>query len=316
MEEDLAYCRKAGKIHKQIKNEITEWIKPNMDLSFICNTIEDRIRELTNFDTDNPLQAGIAFPTGISINNCAAHWTPNPGDKSILLQNDVCKIDFGVHVNGFIADSAITIAFEDKYLPLLEASKTSTQIGIDKSGPDAHIGDISAEIEENLESYEIELNNNIHPIKSVKDLMGHQIKPYQIHAQKRVPNFKLEYNERMCEGEFYAIETFASSGNGLAYEGKECSHYMLNYTDNYQSIQLPTKDKKFLENIEKHFSTLAFCNRWLDKLKIKRYDHLLKNLIKANVVKKYPPLYDINNSYVAQFEHTIYINDIGREILS
>ena len=71
---------------------------------------------------------------------------------AILLQNDVCKIDFGVHVNGFIADSAITIAFEDKYLPLLEASKTSTQIGIDKSGPDAHIGDISAEIEENLES--------------------------------------------------------------------------------------------------------------------------------------------------------------------
>ena len=314
--ENLIHCRKAGKIHKQIKNEIMEWVKPNMSLSFICNTIEDRIKELTSFDHNEPLKCGVAFPTGVSINNCAAHWTPNPGDKSILLENDVCKIDFGVHINGMIADSAITIAFNPKYKSLLEASKTSTQIGIDKSGPDAHIGDISADIVENLESYEIEINNSIHPVKSVKDLMGHQIKPYQIHAEKRVPNFKLEYNERMLEGEFYAIETFASSGNGIAYEGKECSHYMLNYNGNYKSIPLSNKDKKFLGVIEKQFGTLAFCNRWLDSLKINRYEHFLKNLVKANVVNKYPPLYDINNSYVAQYEHTIYINDSGREILS
>ena len=145
--------------------------------------------------------------------------------------------------------------------------------------------------------------------------MGHQIKPYQIHGEKS-SEFKLEYNERMLEGEFYAIETFASSGNGLAYEGKECSHFMLNYNIDYKSIPLPNKDKKLLTAIENNFGTLAFCNRWLDSLKINRYEHFLKNLIKSNVVTKYPPLYDINNSYVAQFEHTIYINDKGREILT
>ena len=87
--DELTQCRKAGKIHKQIKNEIMSWIRPNMSLSFICNNIEDRIKELTNFSSLDPLKGGVAFPTGVSLNNCAARWTPNPGDKSILLESDV-----------------------------------------------------------------------------------------------------------------------------------------------------------------------------------------------------------------------------------
>jgi len=316
MSSNIEYCRKAGKIHKQIRNEIYNWIKPGMYMTNICNYIEDKIKELTNFNPDNPLLGGIAFPTGVSLNNCAAHWTPNPGDKTILKSDDICKIDYGVHIMGMIADSAFTISFNPKYDLLLEASRTSTDIGIKLSGPDANIGDISKEIQENLESYEIELNGITHPILSIQELMGHQIEPYKIHSSKRVPNYKLEYNERMIEGEYYAIETFASTGKGSVYSGSDCSHYMLNYNTNYKNIPLAKKDQKFLNQIESQFGTLAFCNRWLETLKINRYEHFMKNLIKSNVITKYPPLYDINNSFVAQFEHTIYINDTGNEILS
>ena len=86
---------------------------------------------------ENGLEAGLAFPTGCSLNHCAAHYTPNAGDKtvlqvcqyvfscrnSILQYDDVCKIDFGTHVNGRIIDSAFTVAFNPKYDRLLEAVK-------------------------------------------------------------------------------------------------------------------------------------------------------------------------------------------------
>tara|TARA_B100001758_G_C18400292_1_gene608575 strand:+ start:1455 stop:2408 length:954 start_codon:yes stop_codon:yes gene_type:complete len=313
---DIDKCRQAGKIHKQIRNEIQQWIKPGLNVIDISNKIENRIKELTNYDVNNPQNGGIAFPTGLSINNCAAHWTPNSGDKYILKELDLCKIDYGVHIEGMIVDSAFTISFDSKYDKLLEASESSTDIGIKMSGPDAHIGDISANIQENLESFEIEIDGTTHPIVSVKELMGHQIEPFKIHSHKRVPNYKLEYNERMLEGEYYAIETFASTGKGSAREGHECSHYMLNYNVDYKNIPLSKKEQKFLVQIENQFGTLAFCNRWLDTLKINRYDHFLKNLTKANVINKYPPLYDINGSFVSQFEHTIHINSHGSEIIS
>jgi len=315
---NLDTARKAGKIHYHIRNEILEWIQPNMKYIDICERIETRIKELTNYSIDYPLQGGIAFPTGVSSNHCAAHWTPNPCDKKMFIsKNDICKIDYGVHLNGIIVDSAFTVSFDSKYDNLLEASRTSTELGIKLSGPDAVLSDIGKEIQENLESYEIELEGKTYLIKSIKDLTGHQIEPYKIHARKRVPNFYLEnYKERMEEDEFYAIETFASTNYTKVSHGKDCSHFMLNYDIDYQKIPLANKDKKLLYQIEKYFGTLAFCNRWLHDLKINRYEHNLKTLIKNNVVTKYPPIYDNINSYVAQFEHTIYINSTGNEVIS
>lgn len=315
---NLDNARKAGKIHYQIRNEIYEWLKPNMKFIDICSTIENRIKELTEYSIENPLDGGIAFPTGVSTNHCAAHWTPNPNDTNLTLkQDDICKIDYGVHLNGIIVDAAFTVSFNSRYDTLLEASRTSTDIGIKLSGPDASLSEIGREIQENLESYEIELDGKIYPIKSIKDLTGHQIEPYKIHAKKRVPNFYLEnYKERMSENEFYAIETFASTNYTRVFHGKECSHFMLNYDIDYHQIPLAIKEKKLLLQIEKYFGTLAFCNRWLHDLKINRYEQHLKSLIKNNVITKYPPIYDNINSYVAQFEHTIYINEKGREIIS
>lgn len=319
--ENLEQAKIAGQIHKQIRNEIHEWIKPGLYFTDICNTIENRIKELTNFDQNTPLKGGIAFPTGVSVNNCAAHWTPNPRDNNILKENDVCKIDYGVHINGMIVDSAFTISFNPVYDKLLESSKTSTDIGIKYSGVDSILGEIGAEIQENMESYEIELNGKVYPINSVKQLTGHQIEQYRIHAPKRVPNFNLKtYTERMKENEYYAIETFATtgkSGDGSIINGNECSHYMMYFDVNKDNLKgLSIKDKKFLSQIQTNFGTLAFCNRWLNNLKINRYDHFLKSLIKNNIVEKYPPLYDIKGSYVAQFEHTIYIGENNKIILS
>jgi len=312
----LEVARDCGKIHYKIRNEIKNWIKPGMSMIDISSKIEKRIQELTLFDINKPLSGGIGFPTGLSLNECAAHWTPDPGEKRILKSNDVCKVDYGVQKEGIIIDSAFTIHFDEKYDKLIEATKTSTEIALKLSGPDAILGEIGAAVQENMESFEIELDNKIVPIKSIKTLTGHQIEPYKIHAGKCVPNYKTDYPERMKIGEFYAVETFASTGNGITTEGTPCSHFMIDYNIDYKNISLSKKEKVVFNEIQNKFSTLAFCNRWLDMYNIPKYSKFLKTLSSVGVIKKYPPLNDIKGSFTSQHEHSIVIKDSGIEILS
>ncbi|KAJ3636387.1 hypothetical protein Zmor_004326 [Zophobas morio] len=65
----------------------------------ICERAEHAVRTLIK---ENGLKAGIAFPTGCSLNHVAAHYTPNRGDPTVLQYDDVCKVDFGTHVNGVL----------------------------------------------------------------------------------------------------------------------------------------------------------------------------------------------------------------------
>ena len=139
---------------------------------------------------ENGLQAGLAFPTGCSLNNCAAHYTPNAGDTTVLNYNDVCKIDFGVHVNGRVVDCAFTLAFDNKYDILLKAVREATNAGIATAGIDVRLCDIGEAVQEVMESYELELNGKTYPIKCIRNLNGHLIGPYRIHAGKTVPIVK------------------------------------------------------------------------------------------------------------------------------
>lgn len=130
-------------------------IKPGVRLIDICNEIESVNRKLIEA---NKLEAGQAFPTGCSINHCAAHYTPNPGDNRVLEYNDVCKIDFGTHVKGLLVDCAFTVAFNPVYDNLLEAVKDATNTGVRESGIDARLNEIGAAIQETMESYEVTID--------------------------------------------------------------------------------------------------------------------------------------------------------------
>lgn len=125
-------------------------------------TLEGIARKLIN---ENGLEAGLAFPTGCSLNNCAAHYTPNNGDNTVLGVNDVCKIDFGTHINGRIIDCAFTLTYNPKYDKLLEAVREATNTGIKAAGIDVRLCDIGEQIQEVMESYEVELDGKIYPGK-------------------------------------------------------------------------------------------------------------------------------------------------------
>lgn len=320
MEEKIKSLREAANIHKKVRKLIKDDIKPGAKIIDICEKIENNVKILSDYDKNDPLKKGIGFPCGFSINNCAAHWTPtNINDTKIIKKDDVCKIDFGVHINGYIIDSAWTVAFDDKYDNLLKASKEATDIGLKLAGPDVLIKEISKNIEEVISSYEIDLNNKNYKIKPVRSLCGHQIEKYKIHSKKAIPIINMNnYNERMKEGEFYAIETFATTGSGYVVEREPCSHYMVDYLNlkhkNFKNLDV--LEKTLLSNLYKNRSTLPFCQRWFKNYGINNYKKELKSLVKRNIVNTYPPLYDISDSFISQFEHTIIIYNDKTEILS
>ena len=263
----------------------------------------------------NGLERGIAFPTGCSINECAAHYTPNIGDETVLKYEDVMKIDFGTQVNGNIIDTAFTVAFDPKYDNLLKAVKAATEEGIKQAGIDVRLCDIGAAIQEFMESYEVELGGKTYTVKPCANLCGHSIGPYKIHAGKSVPIVKGGPQTKMEEGELFAIETFGSiNGKGRVFEAPDCSHYMKNFDAGDVPLRNP-KAKALLHEINTRFGTLAFARKWLEET-FPRHIVPLKALVDGGVVDPYPPLNDVMGSYVAQYEHTIFLWPSKKEVLS
>lgn len=304
--------RQAAEAHRQTRKYVMSWIKPGMRMIDIAEKLEATSRQMIK---ENGLQAGLAFPTGCSLNNCAAHYTPNAGDETVLQYDDVCKIDFGTHINGHIIDCAWTVSFNPKYDKLLEAVKAATNAGVREAGIDVRLCDLGEIIQEVMESYEIDLDGKTYQVRPIRNLNGHSIAPYRIHAGKSVPIVKGGEATRMEEGEVFAIETFGSTGKGYVHDDMECSHYMKNFEVGHVPLRMP-KAKSLLNTITKNFGTLAFCRRWLDRAGETKYLMALKNLVDSGVVDPYPPLCDIKGCYTAQFEHTILLRPTCKEVLS
>lgn len=271
--EFLADYREAAEIHRQVRQYAQKVIKPGQSLTEIAETIEDSVRALTGhsgLDEGDALVAGMGFPCGLSLNHCAAHYTPNAGNKMVLQQNDVMKVDFGVHVKGKIVDSAFTMAFEPKYDPLLAAVRAATNAGIREAGIDARVGEIGGVIQEVMESYEVEIDGTTYPVKSIRNLTGHTILPYSIHGTKAVPIVKSNDQTKMEEGDVFAIETFGSTGNGYVRDDGEVSHYAKVGDVSHVDLRLSSA-KSLLSVINKNFGTLPFCRRYLDRLGQEKY---------------------------------------------
>lgn len=160
------------------------------------------------------------------------------------------RADFGTQIKGRIIDSAFTVAFNPKFDPLLDAVREATNTGIRAAGIDVRLCDVGEAVQEVMESHEIELEGKTHQVKCVRNLNGHSIAPYQIHAGKSVPIVKGGEGTRMEEGEFYAIETFGSTGKGYVHEDLECSHYMKNFEVGHVPLRLP-RAKALLATIDK-----------------------------------------------------------------
>jgi hypothetical protein len=88
-EDTYQNIRRAAEAHRQVRQYARRNIKPGMSMTEIANMIEDGTRALVE---ENGLESGVGFPTGLSLNNCAAHYTPNAGDtvgkRTVLYARD------------------------------------------------------------------------------------------------------------------------------------------------------------------------------------------------------------------------------------
>jgi methionyl aminopeptidase len=312
--------RKAAYIHKNIRNELNKIIKPGVKILDICNFVENKItnesEKIKKFFPNDSI--GIGFPTCISINNIAAHDTASINDNRIINYNDVVKIDYGVHSNGYIIDSAFTKIFNPIFEPIQLAAKEAVDAGIKLTSPDILINEISSEIQEIVESFEIELNNNIYKIKPATNLGGHTINKYNIHAGKillSVPNIINNY-VRMKEGEIWAIEVFPTTGKQFMTSDKNigCNNYKLNIINFKKKFKFKITNELY-NFIKINYKTMPFCTRWLYN-NFKHFDIGLNELLEKNILSSYYPLISSSNSIVSQYEHTLYLHEFGKELFT
>jgi methionyl aminopeptidase len=304
---------KSAFIHKKIVKKIFNHINENTNIYDLAKNIESMIQEECKGELNN----GIAFPVGICINHCVAHYTPFPNDPNMILQNgDLVKIDFGVHIHGEITDSAFTICINNQKLnDLISISKRATMIGVEMSKVDILLSEIGEAIEEYVLSKEIEVDGKIYPLKTFSELCGHSISPYIIHSGKAVPNCKLNfpYTLRMNIGEKYAIEPFVTTGNGVCIYKKPNNHFMLsrNHCQEYEKnkVFLLPEDSNIYNYIHRYYKSLPFSNRWMLEESVKNYDTGLEKLVKYKIVDEFLPIYDVEGSYVAHHEHNVFIGE-------
>ncbi|MEM2888050.1 MAG: type II methionyl aminopeptidase [Candidatus Bathyarchaeia archaeon] len=291
LEQDvLEKYRYAGKIAAKVRDEMKNTIKEGMYLIDICEKAEHLIVSMGG----QP-----AFPCNISINDVAAHYTSPPNDETTIPEGSLVKIDIGVHVDGYIADTSTTVCFAPELENMVQTSEEALDIAIKTIRKGIFTSDLGLEIQRAIER---------RGYKPISNLTGHQIGRYMIHTGKSLPNVSHVSFSKIQSGEIYAIEPFVTfrDAAGRVEEGSQSYIFRLIKRKPVKELEI----KNFVEFIEKNFKTLPFAERWL-KAHSDSYDYrlLFNSLLNLKFVMSYPIFVEASHKPVAQSEHTVYIDD-------
>lgn len=289
MEQDIIdKLKKAGRINVEALKLGKTLIKEGVKVIDVVLKVEALIKE----------KADLAFPVNLSFNQTAAHDTMDIDDKRIIKKDDVIKLDVGTHVDGYIADSAITIDVSGNNTQLLESAKEALNNAVKMVRPGVSIGDIGAKIQETIESY---------GFKPISNLSGHCLKRFNLHTGMSIPNVATNDSRVLNKGDVIAIEPFATNGNGHIHESGDGKIFML---EKKVPMRLPLA-KKLLNKIDERFNGLPFSYHHLFDLGFdnSRIPFAFSILKKHNCFIEFPPLVEDGNGLVAQFEHTVIVDD-------
>ena len=289
-EDELKNYKKAAEIAAVVLKEVQ--IKPGMKVLELVEGIENNIASKGG----KP-----AFPANISCNEYAAHDTASVGETRVIGEKDIVKVDIGVHVEGFIADRAITFDLSEENGKLLEASERALENAVSVVKAGVNVEQIGAEIEKTILSY---------GFKPIENLTGHSLGQYLLHAGAEIPNFAARgIGAILEEGDVIAIEPFATKGIGLVIETQR--------TEIFSALmELPTRNtlaRQMFKKIKENYHELPFAERWVADTFEKRI--VLRELIKNGSIHSYPVLKEKSNGLVSQFEHTIIVGKDSAEIL-
>ncbi|MEM4433656.1 MAG: type II methionyl aminopeptidase [Thermosphaera sp.] len=287
-DEELRKLLKAGEIARRVREEAARVVKPGARLIDVAEHLENRIRELGG----SP-----AFPINIGINEVAAHYTPLPGDASIIPDNSVVKIDIGVHVDGYIADTATTLCFNPVAEGLVESARRALERVVEVFKPGVRASEIGRVVEETIKGY---------GFKPIRNLSGHSISAYTIHAGLSIPNYHDFLARFKLERGVYAVEPFATNGAGLVRDLSLKTIYALKQG---RRARLPPVFSRIYDDIYGERRTLPFAERWYSRLasSLEGLRNALAVMERNNLLISYPVLVEREKGLVAQFEHTFIV---------
>lgn len=293
---EIEAFRQAGALASKIREDSKRLIMVGESLLDIAETIEQMIAE----EGAKP-----AFPVNISINDIAAHFTPEAESQDSLNDEDLVKVDMGIEINGGLSDTAYTIDLSGKNEKLVQASQDALQKAIDTIKPGVAVGDVGGVIEETITGF---------GYKPIANLSGHMIKSNELHAGVEIPNVKTQDKYPLKEGEIFAVEPFSTTGNGYVEDLDQVEIFSL-----YSPAKVRMRQsRKIIEHVIKNYGMLPFAERWVRKeFKSKLLvSAALRELLENQFIRGYPVLREVSRGLVAQSEHTILVTADGCEVLT
>lgn len=292
---------KAGKAVANAKKLGRKLAQPGASFLEIGNRCEEEIIKSG---------AKLAFPINMSLNEIAAHYSPPIDDKTIVPETGLLKLDIGAHVNGYIADSAITINLDENLVlqNYIEAAREGLEAAIEIFTPGTKLYELGAAIADKI------ISRGLRPITN---LGGHELQQYNLHAGPFIPNYKEKLHRQVLKpGDAYACEPFATSGVGKVQNGKYS--YIYRFVKKV-SKNMPYEQRAYMSKIKKNFSTLPFSPRWIETKNLipkNRIQRVIDFFVRKKVLDHYPILVERANAPVAQEEHTIIIDNDGKTIVT
>lgn len=293
---------KAGKIVSDIRSEASKMIKDGTLVIDLVEYVESEILKTG---------AEIAFPCNVSLNEFAAHYTSPANDETLIHAGDMVKLDLGAMVDGYIADSAVTIIADGNisenytqdeinlHEEIVEASAAGLEAAIATVRAGVEVSKIGAAVHEAISEY------NLNPIFN---LAGHSLEQYNLHAGISIPNYDNHDGYTLDEGQAIAIEPFATNGEGIVNDAP--GHYIYSYMANKPFRMKSTQ--KVLKYIQSNNQYVPFSGRWItDKFGERRGNTALKQLSDAMAIYPYAPLREKKDCFVSQKEHTVIVEKEG-----
>ena len=281
---------KSGKVLQATKKKAVVLAKPGKSLLELAEQIEKFIES----------EGGLpAFPVNLSANNTAAHFTPSIDDSGVVGESDVLKIDIGVHFDGYITDSAVTVDFSGEHGKMLEAAENALASALSVAKNGANIGKIGEAIESAIKK------SGYRPIVN---LTGHGVLQWTAHAPPSIPNVGRHEERELEAGLVYAIEPFVTDGRGFVHEGAQAEIFELGKAFNVRS---PVA-RKVISHIQEHYRSLPFAQRWVaKKLKLTEFNQKIafRELLSKKCLVSHPILNEEHGKTVAQAEATILVEE-------
>ena len=295
--EALEKFRLSGKILRESREEMRQFVREDMSIIQVCEKAESLIREKGG----KP-----AFPCNVSINEVAAHYTSPPNDERKIPEKAVVKVDMGVHVDGYVTDTAFTACFNPEYSNMQSAAEQALTAAIESIHADMATSKIGLIIERTIKN---------RGFKPISNLTGHSVGRYLIHAGTSIPNVMQVSFGKVKAGEIYAIEPFVTlpDAAGRVENSPQVTIFRLVKAKTVKNSHA----KQLLKYIEENFRTLPFAERWLKgAVPPDKHREAFKELLRFKAVMGYPVFIEVSRKTVTQAEHTLLIKEDGCEVLT